>query len=83
MALNILTVVTNLKRLDHFPKDAHRRQYFWSIYGIPIGTPGRRTYILVHDKLERLPEFVLVRSQLNTRIQYIGVPSFNGTAFCI
>ena len=50
---------------------------------MPIGTPGRRTNILVHDKLEGLPEFVLVCSQLHTRMQYIGVPGFNGTAFCI
>ena len=29
---------------------------------MPVGTPRRRTYIRLHDKLERLPEFLLVHS---------------------
>ena len=46
---------------------------------MPVDTPGWRTYIRVHDKLERLPEFLLVRIQLHARTRYVGMPGFNGT----
>ena len=37
---------------------------------MPVSTPGRITYIRVYDEFERLPQFVLVCSQLHARMRY-------------
>ena len=47
---------------------------------MPVGTPGRRTYIRVYDEFERLPQFVIVRSQFYARMRYVGISGFNDTA---
>ena len=45
-----------------------------------VGTPGRSTYIILYDKFERIPQFVIFRSQLYARMRYVGIPGFNGKA---
>ena len=44
---------------------------------MPVGAPRRRTYIRVHDELERLPEFVIVRSRFHAGMRYVEIPGFN------
>ena len=61
---------------------------------MPVGNLGRRTYIRVYEKPERLPKFVLVSSRLHARMRYFGITGFIvahpavfnthcGTAFCV
>ena len=41
-------------------------------------TPRRRTYVIVYDKPERLPQLVIFSNGLHVGMRYVGIPGFNG-----
>ena len=75
MELNVLTVVTNYKCIGHHSKEINinmtpeEDKIFRSVFGMPACTHRRRSYILVHDKTEHLPEFMLGISRLHIRMR--------------